>query len=194
MSSSHQELRFKEEEDCADIEDNVSQPPDPLNKKENPRPWDNLESTEFTDFEPAPQTQKKEKDELPEKVKLDSYYFNKAEQTRIIRALAMYYMYKSFRSKGLDSYLDLNFEKSQGQNIVEIQEKVTDRAEFDVLREFMENRVLNTRFKRGRFPNSDDPLTDESEDNDQPKEKTIEEEEEIPEPPDNFQKDPDWKA
>ena len=75
----------------------------------------------------------------------------------------MYYMYKSLRSKGTDSFLELIFEKSQGQNIVEIQEKVTYRAEFEVLREFMENRVLNTRFNRGRFPNSNDPLYDESE-------------------------------
>ena len=112
----------------------------------------------------------------------------------------MYYMYKSFRSKGTDSYLELNFEKSQGHNIVEIQEKVPVRAEFEVLREYMENRVLNTRFKRGRFPDSDDPLTDESGDNDQQnedtnqKEETIEEEEEIHEPLDNIQKDPDWNA
>ena len=129
---------------------------------------------------------------LTEKVTIESYYFNIAEQTRIIRALAMYYMYKSLRSKGTDSFLELIFEKSQGQNIVEIQEKVTYRAEFEVLREFMENRVLNTRFKRGWFPDSDDPLIDESEDNDQQnkdtnqKEETIEEEEEIPEPPDNL--------
>ena len=161
-----------------------------LGKEENARIWDNTE-TEYTEVEPVPPPRfPKIPNKIPEKVGLDSYYFNGVEQKRIIRGLAMFYLYKTFKGKGKSDHNRLSFDTLRRSNMFRIQSEVDDRAEFEVIKEYMEIQCQNDRIKNGCFPEEEE----EEEEEEEWIEKEEEKEEELKDdPPDDLKKDPDWK-
>ena len=198
MSSQQQETIDEQ----ADIEDNDeesfsqetknAQPS--LGKDENPRPWDYTE-TEETEFEANPNVKKFP--EPPDFIDTDKYSidilgFNGIEHNRIIRGLAFYYLYKAFLQEGLLADIYLDFDKNIGQDMAHIRHEITDRAEFEAIKQFLQDKVRNERLENGCFLDQPPaPQKVETEQIEYEYEYVLEEEEE--EAPDNLKKDPDWK-
>ena len=164
-----------------------------LGKDENPRPWDYTE-TEETEFEANPNVKKFP--EPPDFIDTDKYSidvlgFNGIEHNRIIRGLAFYYLYKSFLQDGLLADIYLDFDKNIGQDMAHIRHEITDRAEFEAIKQFLQDKVRNERLENGCFLDQPPPQKVETEQIEYEYEYVLEEEEE--DAPDDFKKDPNWK-
>ncbi len=167
-----------------------------LDKDENPRSWDFTE-TEETEFVPDPNVKKFT--EPPDFIDTDKYSinvlgFNGIEHNRIIRGLAFYYLYKAFIQDGLLADLYLDFDKNIGQDMAHIRHEITDRAEFEAIKQFLQDKIRNERLENGHFLDQPPaPQKVETEKIEYEYEYVLEEEEEE-DAPDDFKKDPDWKA
>ena len=122
-------------------------------------------------------------------ISVTSYFYNQVEKDRIKRGIAIYYMYQSFKNQCKDLNFSLDFDTNVHKVVLKMDKVVTDRAEYEATKSFIQREVDHDRFETNKFPEvPKEPYIEWVLTSDE-----FEEEEKKEEEKDDDKKDPDWK-